>query len=474
MPTEPQTIIHLHSRPPVQTQDMSTDMLHSILRAAESGQWEQYLALIRDITSGDAAILSDWMARKTRLLGKAWSLTAEVENDAAAAANVVWMTKQLKSCSGFLDARAHLLDSTLFPVAVVEKVYARTPDGYRIDKLVPVPHDLLDYRDGVLKIRVTTADGVPTGETVLPDAMRYIVHRGHLLRALPDSWGGPARALAFYWFLAAIGRSWWSRGLERDGGPFLLGKFDSARPEDRFAMEQAFADAVQRFGLVVSKDTDVQVFKDLASGTAVAHEAYQKHMLSMCSRVVVGQTLTSTAQAQGLGGGQAEVQNDVLTDVSAFDDMLLAETLQEQLFVGLLQLNRRPGPPPTISHGVISENMMSRAKVLGELKKAGIVLESAGAKPLSEAMGLPLRVETSAPVASLATLSARDGTAPLARLFRGSLAPVAKLVADSTSPEGLIESLNEFYATWSPRRLAPVIQEALTAFTAQAAAGFRV
>lgn len=487
VPTETRIILNLASRPPVQTQDMSTDLMHNILRAAEAGQWEDYLALLRDITSGDAAVLSDWMQRKSRLLSKAWTLAAEVKKDPVAEGNAVWMTSQLRGCAGFLDARAHLLDSTLFPVAVVEKIFAKSAGGYRLAKLVPVPHDLLSYRNGYLQIKETTPDGVPTGRLLDLDPTRYIMHRGHLLRGLPDCWGGPGRALVFYWFLAAAGRSWWARGLERDGGPFLLGKYNPERPEDRGAMEAAFADAVQRFGLVVSNETDVEVFKDLASGTAVAHQAYQTHMLSMCSRVVIGQTLTSQAANTGLGSNQASVQNDVLTDVAAFDDMLLAETLQEQLFIPLLQLNARPGPPPTFTHGVLSENLLSRATLLKELKQAGIKVRKDGEATLSEIFSMPLEVETPAAApAALATLSAqrpvdrandqlvRNAGATFAQAFRGSLAPVKRLIEASTSPEELERQLGEFYADWQPGRLARLKAEALTAFAANAALGFRV
>lgn len=119
VPTAPMTIIHLQSMPAVQTQDMSTDRLHAILRSAEAGQWQDYLALLRDVTAGDASIQADWMQRKSRLLGKPWGLTPEKKGDAGAEGNVPFIQENLKGCAGLLDACAHLLDATLFPVAVV-------------------------------------------------------------------------------------------------------------------------------------------------------------------------------------------------------------------------------------------------------------------------------------------------------------------------------------------------------------------
>lgn len=364
---------------------------------------------------------------------------------------------------------------------------------------MPVPHDLLEYRNGYLQLRTTSDEGVPDGGCVDMDPMRYIVHRGHLLRALPDCWGGPGRALLFYWFMAAAGRSWWARGLERDSAPFLVGKYDPARPEDRYTMSQAFADAVQRFGLVVSRETEVAVFKDLASGSAGAHEAFQRFCQGMCSRIVIGQTLTSTAQAQGLGGGQANVQDDVLTNIVAFDDLLLAETLQEQLFIPLLQMNGRAGAPPAISRGVASDGLAARVGVIKELKAAGISLKPEAADALSEAVGLPLVVDGAAQVddaplpgkgtakpevneVDVDRLSAvppavedelaRNAAAGLARAFRGSLAPVRRLIELSTSAEDLERRIAEFYDGWPAARVASLTAEALTAFALNGAVAF--
>ena len=456
------SIIHLHSMPPVQTQDMTLDWLHSILRASESGQWEGYLALLRDITSGDAAVSADWFQRKTKLISKPWGLTPGIKDHPDAVANAAFIDAMLKGCRGFQDACTHLLDSTIFPVAVCEKLYVRAGQGWRLAELVPVPHDLLAYQNGYLQIRVTTPDGVPTGQFADLDPMRYVIHRGHLLRSLPDCWGGPGRALVFFWYLAAVSRSWWARGLERDSAPFLVGKYDPARPEDRYALAQAFQDAVRRFGLVISRDTDIAVHKDLASGSAEAHERFQNFCLSMCSRLIVGQSQTTIGKGGGFGDAQANVMDDVLTNIVAFDDMMLGETLGEQVIQPALDLNRRPGPRPIISRGVTPDNMVARANIIKVLRDAGVNLRPEAAGPISESLGLP--VEIGAPVAKLASPSHRGGPADLALAFRGSLAPVRRLIEESTSADDLAARLADFYRDWDAGRLAALTADALTAF----------
>ena len=62
----------------------------------------------------------------------------------------------------------------------------------------------------------------------------------------------------------------------------------------------------------------------------------------------------------------------------------------------------------------------------------------------------------------------RRGSADLAQAFRGLLAPVRRIILESKSPEDLEHRLKLFYADWTPKRLGPVIQDALSAQAANA------
>ncbi|MES2707163.1 MAG: DUF935 family protein [Verrucomicrobiota bacterium] len=400
VPQKQTTILRLEGVPQALAQDMSADRIQQILRATESGQADDYLALIRDIVTGDTNVLADFTQRKTRLLSKPWRMESEDAKDPRADRNDVFCQAQLKGVPGLIPALSHLLDGSLWPVAVVEKVYAPgTEPGvrYRLVKLVPVPHHLLDFRQGKLWIKVTTEEGMPTGTVVEADPVRYIVHRGHLLQSLPDCWGGPARALLFWWFIGASARGWWAQGVERNGVPFLVGKYDTANPGDKSTMLSAFRAAARTFGLAISRETQVEVFKDMASGDAGVHQRLLEFAQSQMSRLVVGQTMTTKAQAGGLGGTQADVQNDVLTDIVQFDAMLLGGTLDDQLLKPLLDLNGLDGPVPALGWQITTEDAKGVAEVLGMLKTAGISLKPEGEATLSGAVGLPVRIDGAAP-----------------------------------------------------------------------------
>lgn len=64
---------------------------------------------------------------------------------------------------------------------------------------------------------------------------------------------------------------------------------------------------------------------------------------------------------------------------------------------------------------------------------------------------------------------ARDRAAALSQAFRGSLAPVRRIILESASPDDLERRLKLFYADFSPERLAAILEDALAVFAANGA-----
>ena len=81
----------------------------------------------------------------------------------------------------------------------------------------------------------------------------------------PDNRGGPMRSLVFWWLLSSMGRDWWARFLDKYGSPFLVGKYDQADDASRGVLERAFQWAVRVGGIVVSKQTEVEIIQASAS-----------------------------------------------------------------------------------------------------------------------------------------------------------------------------------------------------------------
>ena len=171
---------------------------------------------------------------------------------------------------------------------------------------------------------------------------------------------------------------------------------------------------------------------------------------------------------------------------------MLGNTIREQLVSQFLQINMLAGNAPNINWG--SESIADSdalTKLVLSLSQAGLQIADASLESLSERIGLQL--ERKPPVAgfpgqfSVTSLSAagsraqptaghvaidsisREGAAGLAQAFRGSLAPIRRIVMESRSAEECETRIREFYADWSPKRLATLCADALEAFSANGA-----
>lgn len=475
---------------------LDVDGIHNALRQAENGDVRELFAIYRDIVLSDSHVQSEFAKRKLAIIGDTVSVLAadkKLKPDVDAAA---WIDRTIENTPGWLLAQAHLLDSVLWPVSVLEKVYRPEAGGYALAQLIPVPHDLLDFVGGRLCIRETDGNGYPTNVSHDPDPRRYMVHRGHLLTA-PDNWGGPMRSILFWWLLGAMSRDWWARFLDRYGSPFMVGKYNQGDDASRTLMERAFSLAVKVGGLVVSKDTEVEIKQAAVANSGDAYQLFFTISRREISKLIVGQTLSAEAQSTGLGSGVANAHGEVRDDYRKFDCKVLNETYRDQLFRPLLKINGIQAGTPKLSWGSVSvEESKATGEVLTSLQTAGLRVADSGLDALSEKLGMPIeRIQTipadqplfpTAKLSPMVPLSAtlktrleqaddaidliaRTGAADLSRAFRGALAPVRQMVLESTSPEDLQRRILTSYTDWPAGRVADIIENALIAYAANGA-----
>lgn len=479
----PRTFVHTGAEPPALAPFLDVDRVQRVFTMAEGGSTEDLFTLYRDMMVADAHSQSEWFKRKLAVIGKPVSILPRDEEDATDAAAADFVRAQVESCGNWMFALGHLLDGTLYPVAVVEKVFEPAGVGFRLKELAQVPHRLLDFSSGALRIRQVDARGYPASATAAPDPSRYIVHRGHLLSA-PDHFGGPMRAIVFWWLLSVMDRGWWARFLDRFGSPFLVGKYDQADDASRRILERAFDLATKIGGLVISRETEVEIQQAVSGGAGEGFERF----LAICqrekSKLIIGQTLSAEAQSTGLGSGVAGAHEAVRDDIREFDAAMLASTLEAQLFAQLLRINRVPGRTPAAAFGGESaRDAALSGELLKSLAAAGLRVTDDGLPILSKKLGLPVERTAPPPAAGLFSVVplavpgipagaadldtvATAGAADLAQAFRADLAPVVGIVRESRTARECEERLREFTANWRPGRAAAVLEQALTAYAA--------
>lgn len=503
-PSDRKTVLSSHGQPPAISHTLTVERVFSILRQAEAGECQDLFAVYRDILLGAPHVQTVFNQRKLACLTKALTIApVDPKNPADVAASEDCRIL-IKSRGWLTVAMNHLLNGHMYPLAVLEQVYAANRDArfprvrFAPVEWAPVPYHHLDWTDGGLKI--WDADqtlGHRLATKAAPAAPQYVVHRGHMLTSIPDNWGGPMRAALFWYLFAMMDRDWWVRFLDRFGAPFLVGKFDPADDASKNLLARAFSAATRLFGLVVSRETEIEVHSVSTSSHGEAFEKMHVFANGELSKLFLGQTMTTSAQAGGLGGAQANVQENVRGDIESWDITALAETVNTQIINPFREFNSIEGEAELSIATSTGADMERQSQFLTAAAGVGLEPTDEGIEVLSKSAGIPLqrssRTMTGAALPLSAFTAALDpsaevlrklgqpsndqldriaaaGAPALAAAFTGRYAPVRSMIEQSTSAADLLARLAAFSADLSPHAASRLMEDALVAYAATAAA----
>lgn len=461
--------------PVSQASIVDADIIHNAIASAEQGRPRELFALYRDCVLSSGHLQSEFSKRKLAVLNEPFRIMPADKTDDDDAETADTITMLLDNCDKeIFRANVHLLDSALYPVSVVEKVFYVRDDGMiSLRRLVPVPHTILDYQSGQMMILDGSAPEDRSRATH-PDPDRYIIHRGNLMTH-SDCWGGPMRSLLFWWLLASCDRTWWSTFLEKYGTPFMVGRYDSGDDESRSLLEQAFSWCVRIGGLVISRDTEIELKQATASDSGDAFERFHTACDREISKIVIGQTLSADAQSTGLGSGVAGAHETVRADIRRFDAIALATTLRDHLLRQLCQINNLSGRVPKCTFGMIQNSLQinSLSNIFTSMRTIGLEIADDGIAPLSDALGLPLRrASAPMPISPFSTTAISESTLlnaadDLAQVFIGRHAEIARIIRDSKSPDECLAALQRYTDGMRPGVAEDLIEQALRAFALQ-------
>lgn len=350
---------------------ISVERIFRAITSAQDGDTLDLFTLYRDFVLGCSHVQGEFHKRKLAVLGDRLVVSTDDANNAEQTAAAAFVRSVFPGAiSGWISACSAIMDSCLWPVSLVEKVYSVRGGKFVLAKLIPVPHHLENYTTGRLRIQRTDEHGMPIQEYEDVDPARYIVHRGHLLN-MPDNYGGPMRSILFWTLFATCDRDWWIRFLERFGSPFLVGKYDSGDVKTRDLLRQAFAAATKLFGIAVTRDVEIDL-KEAQPSRGDAFELFHSTATREISNLIVGQTLSAKADPTGMGSGVANLQADVREDLRQFDALMLVDTLRSQVLTQLCQANNVPYVPQLIWGSATAKELRSKVGVIKDLSGAGI------------------------------------------------------------------------------------------------------
>ena len=123
---------------------MTADRLAGVIEQAQNGDTRELFALYRDIVVNDNQVRAEFMKRKTAVQGDPVSLVPFRKSEAADV-DAAGLCSEILDHPAFPDAESWLMNATLYPVAVVEKVFEPRSGMVNPTDLCRSPDDLTSF-----------------------------------------------------------------------------------------------------------------------------------------------------------------------------------------------------------------------------------------------------------------------------------------------------------------------------------------
>ena len=544
------------------TQHATAHEIQNAIREAENGQTFNLFRFYRDVLLSDNHIQAEINTRKLALLAQPLAIMPADKTNPDDVALALAFNRAKNDCENWRDGLNALLDSNCgWPVSILERIMqpAGAPHGdepplqYTLKRLVPVNPQVLCYQwayqtpgwsatslqsaqsanklqpiqtkenglnpetpyvmnvnrwEPYIKLWPIADNGrivYDAAQAVYLDPDRHLVHRGHLLTGFRDNWGGPMRAVLFWWYFRNLGREWFARFMERFGSPFPVGYTDATDAAAVNLLREAFDLAKSIGGLVVDESSRVELKEAMVAGGAAGHETFHNICNNEISKLITG--LDSGSKPHGLNAGANQMQQSVREDYRMFDQQSLAESVKTGIVKPFAAMNGLTGEIKLVWGGLSDTDAKTFADFLAQMDVAGWTPTDEAISTIEERTGLPFRRVTPAvPVPgsgfgipgkdpqtlngepktfaapfTVFAATAREHptpidaiveqhTAALAAAFKGALAPVRQIILTSSSRADCEKKLKLFYADWDPRRVNEILDEALQVCAATGAA----
>ena len=254
------------------------------------------------------------------------------------------------------------------------------------------------------------------------------------------------RALAPYWAGITFGWEWLLSNAQIFGVPFRWANFDRNQPGLGAQVRDMLA-AMGACGYGAFPDGTKLEFKEVSQNvTGNPQVVVQDIANQACDLLILGQELSGSAQKAGLGGGAADLQENVRADRLKAVAQWCADLLNYQLVPGVLRANYgNTDEPPTIAPDLEADpkplDMAQRDKVFLD---AGIDLPRSW---FYQRHSIPEPSEGETVI---------SGRAPVAPMDPAALASAQRSVQARQS-EGSLAA----YVAGSVRRAAPEVRRAL-------------
>jgi len=316
---------------------MTPERLAAILQSAADGNADDYLTLAEDMEEREwhyGGVLSQ---RKRAVSGLQLKVHAASQHsgDLELAEHV----RTLLDTPNVEDQLDDLLDGIGKSYSVVE--FAWSTAGKRWTPVEFVHRDPRWFQfDRVTgrELRLRDESDLVNGVALKP--YRFLTHFPRIKAGLPIR-SGLARMAAFAWLCKAYALKDWLAFAEVFGMPLRLGRYGAGASKDDVAiLRLAVASMGTDAAAILPEGMKIEFIE--ASATAGGGELFKllcEYLDRQISKCVLGQTMTTDAQSSGMGSGQANVHNEVRSDIQKHDARQLSKTLNRDLVKPFIDFN---------------------------------------------------------------------------------------------------------------------------------------
>lgn len=364
--------------------NMTPAHMSSILEQAERGNIVAQHEMFLDMEERDPHLHAEMSKRKRTVIGLPRHVVPPVNGDANDTLLASRVNEIIESMLDFDDLLLNLLDAIGHGFSCSEISWAYK-DGLWLPNTFTHRPQYWFQLDTKTRTEIRLRDNGVDGQELWP--FGWIVHK-HAAKSGELSRSGLFRVLAWPWLMKQYSLRDLAEYLEIYGLPVKIGKYPRGAPDDD---KDRLYKALQQLGRNVSgvmpDDMTVDFLKE-SLGSADPFMRMIEYSDSAISKAILGQTLSSTASATGMGSGVAALHGDVRQDLLESDAAQLAGTLTTQLIYPIMAINGL-GNGKRFSYSFDTstpENLLSFADSISKLATAGVHISE---KWIREKLAIP-------------------------------------------------------------------------------------
>lgn len=297
-----------------------------------------------------------------------------------------WRPRPATMEIGFEEALDALVMARHTGLSVLELHWQQTPHGILPRSAWHLAGNHLAWNDDGTEI------GLRQGDVVWRpfDAHKFLVGAWRSRPGAPVA-TALLRALVPYWVGRTYGYQWLLRFAQIFGMPIRWANYDNSMPETGAQVAAMMQNLGTNSWAAFPAGVDVNLVEPKGNARDNPQIILQELADQACDLLILGQTLSGTSEATGLGSGTAELHGAVRREVIAGAAQFAADILNYQLVPSLIELNYGAEFDPA-ALPIVVPDMSSPADPKGEAERIEILARTGLRIPVKwvyEAQGIP-------------------------------------------------------------------------------------